>query len=803
MNRLIVLGQIDLVGTDRNGVQALLGQPKRLALLAYLAMAAPGYRSRETLFAMFWPESDAERARQALNQALHHLRRSLEPDVILSRGNEVGVSPLRFGCDAVDFSEALRRGDRSAALSLYQGDLLPGFHVDGASEFERWMEEERGSLRMRAGRAAWALAEEAVDKGELSQAGRYARRAATLSVSEETVVRAAIDLLDRIGDRAGALDAYEQLARRLMEDYQAEPSAETRALIARVRSRTDSLQPTPDVVPPVLPGEPAPPAGAALDADSGDPLPEAARGAAKSARHPHFRLRAALATALVLIIAAVWLVRSSLMRPPPEGDPRIRVERFEALTGDPETAAFARAFTTALISHLSSAEGLEIVGNEGPPAQASGEPRRFELVVRGSVLESNGVLRINVELAESNGRTLGAKAVDRPAAELFSLIDGASQEVGRLLRAQLGREVRLRRWQAGTQNVTAWKLVQRAEESRVQATDLEKAGSTRAALASLAMADSLLARAGNEDPRWTEPPIRRALLAEKRAFTLRFDLGDRSRAGIAFEEAISHATRALQINSDDPAALELHARMVYRQVLQDGQGGTEDASRLNDAERDLRRVVQLEPGRATAWNTLSSLLFMTGDFNTARWAAEQAFGTDAYLEFEQDNLIRLFQTSYEVGDTSGMRRWCGELGQRLPGGQARAFCELQILALVAPPARANIDRAWQIMERPTDFGSILQNAPMLMTTAAVIARAGIRDSAEQVIRRANAAGAHAPELLTLEAYVQLQLARPDSAARLLETFFDLRPLYQPSIIQSRRFAPLREHLELRRRIDRE
>jgi len=50
-------------------------------------------------------------------------------------------------------------------------------------------------------------------------------------------VRRLIALLDRQGDRAGALEAYEAFARRVAAEYDAEPAAETRALVAAVRAR--------------------------------------------------------------------------------------------------------------------------------------------------------------------------------------------------------------------------------------------------------------------------------------------------------------------------------------------------------------------------------------------------------------------------------------------------------------------------------------------------------------------------------------------------------------------------------------
>ena len=96
--RLSILGTTDLRTSDGRAVQAGVMQPKRLVLLAYLALApAPGYVRRDSLIALFWPELPAEQARHALRQSLHYLRTSLGRDVIRSRGDtEVAVDPGRL-----------------------------------------------------------------------------------------------------------------------------------------------------------------------------------------------------------------------------------------------------------------------------------------------------------------------------------------------------------------------------------------------------------------------------------------------------------------------------------------------------------------------------------------------------------------------------------------------------------------------------------------------------------------------------------------------------------------------------------
>lgn len=215
-------------------------QPKRLALLAYLVLASPrGYHRRDTLVGLLWPESDEEHARHALRQALHALRRAVGPGVIVGRGdNELGIDHAALWCDARAFQAALDAGDLERALSLYQGDLLPGFYVSNASsEFEQWLEAERTRLKGRASSAAWTLSSDAEKRGDAVAAARWARRGLAFSPDDERSLRRLIALLDRLGDRAGALRAHDDFSRVLAAEFEAQPSAETKALMDSIRAR--------------------------------------------------------------------------------------------------------------------------------------------------------------------------------------------------------------------------------------------------------------------------------------------------------------------------------------------------------------------------------------------------------------------------------------------------------------------------------------------------------------------------------------------------------------------------------------
>ena len=243
MIRLRLLGPVELHDAHGADSSTVLAQPKRLSLLAYLAAASPrGFHRRDTLLALLWPELDETHARKALNQALGFLRQALESDdgeVLVSRGTQsIGVDASRCWCDVVAFEEAATAGRYAEALELYRGDFLTGWFVDQAPGFEDWSDRERSRLRGVAAEAARQLARERQQANDRQNAIQAARRALELSRSDEGALRLVIELLDATGDRAGALAAYAEFEKQLVSDLGVEPSPETRALVAQIRSRT-------------------------------------------------------------------------------------------------------------------------------------------------------------------------------------------------------------------------------------------------------------------------------------------------------------------------------------------------------------------------------------------------------------------------------------------------------------------------------------------------------------------------------------------------------------------------------------
>ena len=238
MIELRTLGSLELTSTDGEAVGSVLAQPRRAALLCYLALASPrGFHRRDTLLALFWPEDDAEQARHALRQSVYFLRQALSRKTIVSRGDdELALAPNRLHCDVWAFNAALDQGRPAEALALYRGELLAGFHISAAPGFEHWLDQERARVRQLAVEAAWGLAAEREREGDAAGAAEAARCAVALVPEDETAIRRLMLLLERLGDRVAAVRAYEAFAWKLEEEYELQPSAETQALVARIRA---------------------------------------------------------------------------------------------------------------------------------------------------------------------------------------------------------------------------------------------------------------------------------------------------------------------------------------------------------------------------------------------------------------------------------------------------------------------------------------------------------------------------------------------------------------------------------------
>lgn len=234
---LKVLGGLQLLRITEGKSERLSLQPKRAALLAYLAInCADAGCAREVLLPLFWPEVTEARARGALRKAIHEIRSVVGDDVIQSTGgDQLTVCYDNFECDACEFVRQLSSGATLAAVSIYTGDFFDGYAPPEGS-LERWLTKQRGLFRARAYGATVTLATDEKRKGAWEPALFWARRAEDLADDPEEAARLVMNILERSGNRAAALSRYASLTAELSQEFEIGPSPETQALAAKLRT---------------------------------------------------------------------------------------------------------------------------------------------------------------------------------------------------------------------------------------------------------------------------------------------------------------------------------------------------------------------------------------------------------------------------------------------------------------------------------------------------------------------------------------------------------------------------------------
>ncbi len=595
MIRFQSLGAVELTGADGAPCHSVLAQPRRLALLAYLTLAHPrGFHRRDTLLALFWPESDPTHAREALNQALHFLRRALGEGALPNRGvEEVAVSREALWCDALALEDAVRAGRLQEALELYRGDLLEGFNVSAAPEFERWLDVERERVRQAVAGAAWSLAAGAEREHNLAGAASWARRAAALTPYDEAAHRRLLEYLDGAGDRAGALQEHEAFRRRLKEELDSEPAPETAALVAQIRGRTAATAPLRSIAPSAPGGDAGP---KAEDAAIGPPQDPASR---ETRRRRRVLLYAGLG---VLLLAGVGSALYRRALAPTAARPRIAVLPLQDLAPPAERLPYlADGITEELINALGGIGSLEVVSRtsvmryKGSVAsiQRMAHELGVDYVVEATVLGVSDRIRVSVQLVDARtDRAVWTGTFDRELADALALAGEISHTMADSLLVALTPAERRQLVSAPRLNPTAYALYLRGREylARPGPGDYRKFGP----------AIALFHQALAVDPHYAEAY---AALAQA------FEENAQAPPQIRYDSTLAMAHRALEL---DPRNTRARVALAELYSL---------AWRFGDAATEARRALVVNPSEATAMASLSWALAWQGELAQAlHWA---------------------------------------------------------------------------------------------------------------------------------------------------------------------------------------
>ncbi len=247
-----MLGQVSVSNGDGlvSG-QALGGRRARVALVA-LALSQQAIPA-DRLASMIWADELPATWQVALRGVVRGLRTVLSPidggdqNVVRTAPSGYQLAPgidvdVRLAEQAIRrAAELLADGRAAAALELVEsvadqtGDqLLPGEDAD-------WLGPHRTAADATAARALELTVDAAGRVGDHHTAIAAARRAVTKTPLDERAHRSLIRALDASGDRAGAVQAYEQCRAELAEQLGIDPAAETvEVYLAALRDQSAS-----------------------------------------------------------------------------------------------------------------------------------------------------------------------------------------------------------------------------------------------------------------------------------------------------------------------------------------------------------------------------------------------------------------------------------------------------------------------------------------------------------------------------------------------------------------------------------
>lgn len=228
MLKIRLLGQFDIhVDGKRIVIPSRSGQ----SLLAYLALSPGMAHRREKIAGVLWPDTTDENARKNLRHELWRIRKALS---IEKDSNKAYILADEFSLTfnrETDYwldTEQLEKTDFDLQslitnLSLYHGELLPGFYED-------WIGLERERIQTVFDIRMEQLLDQLVEAERWIAVQEWGERWLTLCGVREPAYRALMLASGVRGDVARVASLYQRCTKELDENLGVKPSSETRAL---------------------------------------------------------------------------------------------------------------------------------------------------------------------------------------------------------------------------------------------------------------------------------------------------------------------------------------------------------------------------------------------------------------------------------------------------------------------------------------------------------------------------------------------------------------------------------------------
>lgn len=422
--QLRTLGRIALLDASGQEDPSLSTRPRKLALLAWLALRPEQRATRDRIIGVFWGDRDEERARNSLADAISHLRRVLGRESIRTQGLELVIAKdAPLDVDALELAGAASRGSHAAVVSLYRGPFLDGFYVNDAPEFDDWRDRERSRLEGAFAKSARARCAELAAGASWDECRALAERwldAEPASGEAGLILLRATDAPATHVAHVAALAAFENLKVRLARDLEIVPDARVSLFAKEIADRLAETPPPPTIARPME--------------------PVSSTVATRPVRQSwHWKLAGGVT------VGAVALIGAATHRSPPLDHHRVVVAAFQNRTGDSTLNGLGAVAADWVSRSLTETRVVEVADPLLVPTDSIDDPRvigrdaQAGVVVIGTYTRQGDSLEIDARLVDANtGRVLRATPpVVAPLKQPIAAIDTLRQRVAGAMAAEV------------------------------------------------------------------------------------------------------------------------------------------------------------------------------------------------------------------------------------------------------------------------------------------------------------------------------------------------------------------------------
>ena len=225
--QLQLLDHVQAGPADGSPAPAALQQPRKLAVLAYLALADRPV-PRTELATLLWGDTTDASARRSLRQVLHAIRIDCGFDPFIADRSTLQLNDKHIFCDVVQCYRALAFNPTAETVAGYAGAFMPGFTIGGGSAFDDWCDAQRNRFDIALADAAWNAADQC---GDARSTLALLEIAAQRRPLDQSILRRRMRCLQQLGEVGEALALYESYRVQLREHTGASPAKDTNELV--------------------------------------------------------------------------------------------------------------------------------------------------------------------------------------------------------------------------------------------------------------------------------------------------------------------------------------------------------------------------------------------------------------------------------------------------------------------------------------------------------------------------------------------------------------------------------------------